>query len=637
MSKKITRGGAISAVLLLVSVALLPHAVAASGTVASAHSAEDTVSRETTPISTTASAPNVTGVAVSGDQFASVNGTPYVWRSSVQQFTADLAFDDSGVYSLCLSTDSDANRTAATCERFAVNATDSSNVTVVGTNASAVSVAPNGSLSDDATQATLTLRNATTNATLDTVTIGLATKSGDIDGDGLSNQRELDLGTAVGAADTDDDGLADAAEIEANTDPTVPDTDDDGIDDGEEVTQYGTDPTDVDTDGDGIDDRAEVAAGTDPTDVDTDGDRLPDGEERERGTDPTAVDTDGDGLSDYAEVQAGTDPLDTDTDSDGVQDDAELRGDTDPTDADTDGDGLLDGEEHAVGTNPAVADSDGDGLDDQAEVERFGTDPLDTDTDGDFLSDKTEVDLGVSPHDSLSPAWITGGVLGFWAGVGLTVFLTRWDWPSLGPRIARTVPNRFQSDGSSRSASRTKRDGPTKSGGRAERRSRVKSAIAPEKSESASEPSLLAADATSDGTTDGTGSDSADATSGDEGVDPDLLGRDLADRDSDERTAADVIEAAEVELVSDAELVQRMLRAESGRMRQSEIVDATGWSKAKVSRRLSAMADEGELTKVQIGRENLICLEDAVPDPAMSRNVPSSGRTGGLTATLTGQ
>jgi hypothetical protein len=254
------------------------------------------------------------------------------------------------------------------------------------------------------------------------------------------------------------------------------------------------------------------------------------------------------------------------------------------------------------------------------------------------LSDKTEIDLGVSPHDSLSPAWITGGVLGFWAGVGLTVFLTRWDWPSLGPRIARAVPNRFQSRGSSRSGSRTKRGGPTKPGGRAERRGRVKSAIAPEESESeAVESPLLAADTTSDGTTDGPGSDSADATSGDEGADPDLLDRDSADRDSDERTAADVVEAAEVELVSDAELVQRMLRAESGRMRQSEIVDATGWSKAKVSRRLSAMADEGELTKVQIGRENLICLEDAVPDPAVSRNVPSSGRTGGLTATLTGQ
>jgi len=151
MSKKITKGEVVGAMLLLLSVGLVPHVAAASGTVASAQSAKDTVSRNATPITTTASAPNVTSVAISGQQFASVNGTPYVWRSSVRRFDADFAFEESGVYALCLSTDSDANRTAATCERFAVNATDSSNVTVVGTNATVVSVAPNGSLSGDAT------------------------------------------------------------------------------------------------------------------------------------------------------------------------------------------------------------------------------------------------------------------------------------------------------------------------------------------------------------------------------------------------------------------------------------------------------------------------------------------------------
>ncbi|UPV76792.1 hypothetical protein M0R89_21620 (plasmid) [Halorussus limi] len=626
MNKKITRGGVVGAVLLLLSAGLLPHVAAASGTVTHSHPAKKTVARDAAPISTTASVPNVTSVAISGDQFASVDGTPYVWRSSVRRFDADLAIDTSGAYTLCLSTDSGANRTAAACERFSVNATgDPSNATVVGTNASVVSVAPNGTFSADATRATLTLRNATTNATLDTAVVGLAEKSGDIDRDGLTNRRELAAGTGVGATDTDGDGLADPAEIEGGTDPTAADSDGDGLNDGPEVGNYSTDPNGGDTDGDGIGDRTEVAAGTDPTLVDTDGDRLPDDEERDRDTDPTAVDTDGDGLSDFTELEAGTDPLATDTDTDGVQDDAELQGDIDPTDPDSDDDGLLDGEEHEVGTDPTAADSDGDGLNDQTEVERFGTGPLDTDTDGDFLSDQTEVKLGVSPHDSLSPAWITGGVLGFWAGVGLTVFLTRWDWPSLGPRIARAVPSRFQRGASAKSRSSPGANvNPAETATSADVPASRSDGVAPR------DASTLPA-ATGDEADVGDRTDTADSGA--------AVGRTGADAPADaaDRTAVEVAAAAEAELVSDAELVRRMLRAESGRMRQSEIVEATGWSKAKVSRRLSAMDDDGAVTKVQIGRENLICLDGAVPDPALPREVPPSGGTGGLTATPTGQ
>jgi hypothetical protein len=63
-------------------------------------------------------------------------------------------------------------------------------------------------------------------------------------------------------------------------------------------------------------------------------------------------------------------------------------------------------------------------------------------------------------------------------------------------------------------------------------------------------------------------------------------------------------------LLSDAERVERVLEVSGGRMRQSQIVEATGWSNAKVSQVCSDMADEGRIEKLRIGRENLITLPD---------------------------
>jgi len=45
-------------------------------------------------------------------------------------------------------------------------------------------------------------------------------------------------------------------------------------------------------------------------------------------------------------------------------------------------------------------------------------------------------------------------------------------------------------------------------------------------------------------------------------------------------------------------------------MRQAKIVSETGWSDAKVSQLLSAMADDEQIKKLRIGRENLISLPD---------------------------
>ncbi len=69
------------------------------------------------------------------------------------------------------------------------------------------------------------------------------------------------------------------------------------------------------------------------------------------------------------------------------------------------------------------------------------------------------------------------------------------------------------------------------------------------------------------------------------------------------------------ELLSDEERVERLLKNNGGRMKQSTIVEETGWSSAKVSQVLSKMDDEEQVDKLRIGRENLITLpEENVTD-----------------------
>lgn len=66
--------------------------------------------------------------------------------------------------------------------------------------------------------------------------------------------------------DSDGDGLSDERELEIGTDPQNADSDSDGITDGDELA-LGTDPNESDTDGDGTSDGDELAAGTDPNDA----------------------------------------------------------------------------------------------------------------------------------------------------------------------------------------------------------------------------------------------------------------------------------------------------------------------------------------------------------------------------------
>ena len=77
-------------------------------------------------------------------------------------------------------------------------------------------------------------------------------------------------------------------------------------------------------------------------------------------------------------------------------------------------------------------------------------------------------------------------------------------------------------------------------------------------------------------------------------------------------TESDDVAAGEedLSLLSDEERVERLLEDNGGRMRQADIVAETGWSDAKVSQLLSAMADSGRVEKLRLGRENLISVPD---------------------------
>lgn len=68
------------------------------------------------------------------------------------------------------------------------------------------------------------------------------------------------------------------------------------------------------------------------------------------------------------------------------------------------------------------------------------------------------------------------------------------------------------------------------------------------------------------------------------------------------------------ELLSDEERVLRLLEDHGGRMKQAKIVEETGWSNAKVSQLLSEMAEDDQVEKLRLGRENIISLPEESDD-----------------------
>lgn len=70
-------------------------------------------------------------------------------------------------------------------------------------------------------------------------------------------------------------------------------------------------------------------------------------------------------------------------------------------------------------------------------------------------------------------------------------------------------------------------------------------------------------------------------------------------------------------LLSGEERVVALLREHGGRMRQKDIVDATCFSKATVSRKLSRLEQDDHVVKLTDGRENVVCLPEAAPPGAL--------------------
>jgi uncharacterized membrane protein len=68
--------------------------------------------------------------------------------------------------------------------------------------------------------------------------------------------------------------------------------------------------------------------------------------------------------------------------------------------------------------------------------------------------------------------------------------------------------------------------------------------------------------------------------------------------------------------LTDRDRILQLLDDAGGQLKQTRIVEETEWSKAKVSRVLSSMEEDGDISKIRIGRENLICIKGSEPDLA---------------------
>lgn len=495
----------------------------------------------------------VESVSSEGESVVTPAEKPFIWQADSHTFTVSVAaetgIEDAAV---CLLANSSTGPRELACRNVSFKAGTERDVRLT------VDAWP----SDVTGPRTLAgiVRNRTAESRIASlvVPVFVLQASGDLDGDGLTNEVEVERGTALRDPDSDDDGLADAVEVRVHgTAPLRADSDGDGLDDGQEVYDYNTDPLAGDTDGDGLPDGREVERGTVPTSGDTDGDGLDDGAEVNRyQTDPKLADTDGDGLSDGAEIDGyDTDPTDPDTDDDGLTDGQEVTvHETDPLAADTDGDGLSDNAELTVHyTDPSDPDTDGDGLEDAAEIEDFGTGPYTVDSDRDGLSDGREVALGSNPTDPSSTAqpglarralWtitdrplLSGLVVGISLVVGLIFVVRGTDRPSAGLGDRRST-----------------------------------------------EPEA----------------DDSDAS--------DAVGNEPVKEAPDSPTPSD-----EARIMTNEERVVHLLEQHDGRMLQSEMVEAADWSKATVSRVLSRMEQAGAVSRVDIGRGNLVTRPEDEP------------------------
>jgi hypothetical protein len=105
--------------------------------------------------------------------------------------------------------------------------------------------------------------------------------------------------------------------------------------------------------------------------------------------------------------------------------------------------------------------------------------------------------------------------------------------------------------------------------------------------------------------------ESAAAQADDTGTEAAPTNEDAPTEDSAAAEAAPAV--SNTELRSDEDRVIGLLKEHGGRMRQSRIVEETDWSKSKVSMLLSEMEEDGRLSKLRLGRENVVSLPGEGP------------------------
>ena len=87
---------------------------------------------------------------------------------------------------------------------------------------------------------------------------------------------------------------------------------------------------------------------------------------------------------------------------------------------------------------------------------------------------------------------------------------------------------------------------------------------------------------------------------------------------ADATEASPAVGVSEAELLSDEERVIDLLEDRGGRMKQVDIVEVTDWSKSKVSMLLSDMEEDEQISRLRVGRENIVSLAGNEPDAAGS-------------------
>ncbi|WP_435178255.1 helix-turn-helix transcriptional regulator [Halorussus sp. AFM4] len=109
------------------------------------------------------------------------------------------------------------------------------------------------------------------------------------------------------------------------------------------------------------------------------------------------------------------------------------------------------------------------------------------------------------------------------------------------------------------------------------------------------------------------------ATSGSSAGQPEAAGETGAARSAG-GSARDsgVDDLPEEAMLTDEDRIRELLTQYGGRMKQADVTEETDWSKSTVSRKLSKMEEKGLITRVQVGRGNLVFLSGYEPETAKS-------------------